>query len=63
MDQPKSFRFTLKQQVVITCSGEVAEVIARAEYSNSENNYYVRYRAADGRATETWWCESALSAA
>ncbi len=58
-----SFAFRLGQQVVITASGEEGEVVGRAEYSNSSNSYYVRYRARDGRATEAWWTEDALTAA
>lgn len=58
-----SFAFSLGQQVAITASGEQGQVIGRAEYSNSTNTYYVRYRASDGRATEAWWNEDALTAA
>ena len=58
-----SFAFSLGQQVVITASGEEGQVVGRAEYSNSSNSYYVRYRARDGRATEAWWTEDALTAA
>ena len=36
---------------------------SRAEYSYCENSYLVRYEAADGRAVEQWWTESALKAA
>jgi hypothetical protein len=57
-----NFKFELKQAVTITASGEVGEVLARAEYATSENSYYLRYKAADGRATEAWWSESALAA-
>jgi hypothetical protein len=56
----KEFRFELKQTVTIAASGESGEVIGRAEYTTSEDNYLVRYRAADGRATESWWADSAL---
>jgi hypothetical protein len=55
------FKFELKQRVVISASGEQGEVIARAEYSESTPAYLVRYKAADGRAVEAWWNESALS--
>ena len=58
-----SFAFSLGQQVVITASGEEGQVVGRAEYSNCSNSYYVRYRARDGRATEAWWTEDALTAA
>lgn len=56
------FKYELKQSVTIAASGEVGEVLARAEYAMSENSYYLRYKAADGRATEAWWAESALTA-
>ena len=56
------FIFSLRQTVTIIASGETGEVLARAEYATSENSYYLRYKAADGRATEAWWSESALSA-
>lgn len=55
--------FALGQKVVITVSGEAGETIARAEYLHSNNRYLIRYRCADGRATEQWWDEDALSAA
>lgn len=55
------FKFGLGQTVNITASLESGEVIARAEYAKSENTYLVRYKAADGRAVEAWWGESALS--
>jgi hypothetical protein len=40
---------------------EGGEIIGRSEYSNSCNNYYVRYRAGDGRQTETWLAEDAIA--
>ena len=57
-----SFKFELQQTVTIAASGEAGEVLARAEYATSESSYYLRYKAADGRATEAWWSESALTA-
>lgn len=53
-------RFTLGTNVTITASGETGEVIGRAEFTNSEPSYSIRYKAADGRAIESWWGESAL---
>lgn len=58
-----SFKFDIGQQVAIHASGESGEVLGRAEYATAENNYFIRYKAADGRATEAWWAESALTAA
>lgn len=57
-----SFKFSLNQQVAIAASNEQGQVIGRAEYANAEPSYYLRYRAADGRATEQWWPESAITA-
>lgn len=54
-------RFNLHQRVRIACSQETGEVIARSEHVNGENQYQVRYQAGDGRATEQWWAESALT--
>lgn len=56
------FRFNLNQQVSISASGEAGQVIGRAEYSNGQNSYLIRYKAADGRAVESWWGEDALAA-
>lgn len=54
-------KFSLGQLVTITASGESGIVKARAEYSNSAPSYQVFYKAADGRATTTWWDESDLT--
>lgn len=59
---PNNFVFDLLQYVEIDASKESGIIIARAEYATSENSYLVRYKANDGRATEAWWSESALSA-
>jgi hypothetical protein len=56
------FKFAIEQRVRIVCSGEIGEVIGRAQYKNSTNQYLVRYQAADGRATEQWWSYDALRA-
>jgi hypothetical protein len=54
------FKFSIRQIVTIEASGEQGQVIARAEYDEAANSYLLRYRAADGRACEQWWAESAL---
>lgn len=58
----KTFQFDIGAKVEIRTSGETGTVEGRAEYSNSANTYYVRYKSADGRATEAWWTEDALQA-
>lgn len=55
------FKFALGQQLQISASGEAGDVIARSESIHNENQYLLRYRAADGRAVQDWWGESALS--
>lgn len=59
----KTFQFELNQAVQISVSGEQGTVLARAEYAESKTpQYYVRFKAADGRACECWWSEKALQA-
>ena len=55
--------YQLNQTVVVACSREKGEIIARAEYANGEPAYLLRYKCADGRAIESWWGQSALLAA
>jgi hypothetical protein len=54
------FKFELGARLAIAASNEEGEIIARAQYQHMEDQYYLRYKAADGRATESWWGESAL---
>jgi len=56
-----TFRFELGDNVGIIVSSERGMVIARAEYLESEPQYLLRYKAADGRACEAWWAENALT--
>ena len=56
-----SFKFNLGDDVVLEVSGEDGNVIGRAEYVSAENSYLIRYQAADRRAVEQWWSESALN--
>ncbi len=55
------FTFDLGASVTIVASSERGEVVGRAQYAASEDSYFVRYKAADGRAVEAWWAASALS--
>lgn len=56
----RKFKFDIGQQVMIAISGESGEVIGRAEYADSENSYFLRYKDAQGMAREEWWREGAL---
>lgn len=57
------FAFALGEQVRLVGSDEHGTVIARAEYAESARNYLIRYRAGDGRLTESWWSEPAIVSA
>jgi hypothetical protein len=57
------FSYSLGQRVRIVVSGEEGEVIGLAIYSNAMPSALIRYKAADGRALDSWWCCSALEAA
>ncbi|PZR90326.1 MAG: hypothetical protein DI537_19105 [Stutzerimonas stutzeri] len=57
----KTFEFKLGDEVSLQ-SGESGTVIGRAHYLDMNPQYMVRYTAADGRLTECWWAESALTA-
>lgn len=57
-------KFNLGDKVKISISGEVGEVIGRAEYlTNYDPQYQVRYVSASGCAIEAWWAEQTLEAA
>ena len=53
-----SFKHALGLAVQITVSGEEGQVKGRAEYVNQSNAYLIHYRAADGRAVDSWFDES-----
>ncbi|XAT57874.1 hypothetical protein GN241_11180 [Rhodobacteraceae bacterium IMCC1335] len=61
----KTFKFDIGHRTALAESGgtEEGRIIGCAQYEHSEDNYYLRYRAADGRCVEAWWPESALAAA
>lgn len=56
------FKFLIHDRVKIVVSDEVGTIHARSEHESMEHQYLLRYKAADGRACESWWCESALVA-
>ncbi|HEF7268341.1 TPA: hypothetical protein SAZ37_000634 [Yersinia enterocolitica] len=56
------FKFELNQLVTPRISNECGEVKSRAESSVTENQYYIYYKAADGRAVNDWFYESDLDA-
>ena len=61
MSESPKFAFALRDRLVIACSGEAGTVIARSEYVDyAAPQYLLRYKAADGRATDAWWPQSAL---
>lgn len=55
-----AFKYKLQQNVRILPSSECGKIVGRAEYTDGKPNYLVRYMAADWRAVEAWWAQSAL---
>ncbi|MCF0252663.1 MAG: hypothetical protein HUK27_21145 [Shigella flexneri] len=56
------FKFELSQLVEVRISDEWGEVKARSQHADGENQYWIHYKAADGRATTQWFGESMLEA-
>ena len=54
------WEYTLEQAVILKFSREVGVVIGRAEYMAEEDQYLIRYKAADGRQVDAWWGASAI---
>lgn len=61
MSYTHSFAHPLHTTVTITASGETGTVIGVAAYTDSNDQYLIRYKAADGRAVEAWWAAKAIS--
>lgn len=59
----KKFKYPLGIAVKATISGETGRIKGRAEYTNTENQYYVHLLAADGRAIDRWFDENELTQA
>jgi hypothetical protein len=55
------FKFQIGQLVKIDISGEEGQVIGRAEYLATPPQYFVLFKAADGRAVTAWWEADFLS--
>lgn len=58
----KPFKFDMGATVSLKLSGETGHVIGRAQYDVGDNDYRIRYLAADGRQCDSWWQESAIKA-
>ena len=49
------FDYNLKDEMKITVSGETGTIVGRAEYTHLRDSYWIRYKAADGRAANGWF--------
>lgn len=58
----RPFVFELDQLVDVSISDEWGQVKARAQYTDSENQYLIHYQAADKCARTNWFSESMLVA-
>lgn len=57
------FAFAMGQSICMSKNiEEQGEIIARAEYARSENQYLIRYKNGNGSQQESWWHESAIQA-
>lgn len=59
----KKFKFELGAKMAILISGEAGQIKARAEYINHANAYLIHYKAADGRAVDSWFDENEIQTA
>lgn len=57
---PKVFNRELGSRVDIRMSGEMGEIRGRAEYMDSNPQYFVTYTAGDGCQRTAWFYESDL---
>jgi len=57
-----TFKYDMKAKVKLIHSEESGEVIGRAEHVNGEDQYYLVYKAADGRQVTAWWDERHIEA-
>ncbi len=60
---PKPFEFELGATVQMAMTDEQGLVVGRAENLDSDHQYNVRFRAADGRQCQDWFYASAITAA
>lgn len=57
----EKFKFDLNQFVELSISGEMGHIKSRSESISHCNQYLVHYKAADGRAVESWFDEDDIS--
>ena len=58
------FLYKLNQSVALKNNPqEQGEILSRAEYATSENQYFIRYKNGNNVTVENWWAESALNPA
>lgn len=54
-------KFKIGDKLRIKVSSEVGTVRAVAIWDDGPPQYFLFYKAADGRAVESWWTEAALT--
>ena len=62
MEPDHTFTYELRQYVKLAHSKEAGQIVARAEYLDSNDQYLLRYKDATGRQVENWWSEAATEA-
>ena len=53
-------KFKLNQKVKVSISGEEGEIMVRSECAGQPNQYYLYYKAANGRAINAWFMEDQI---
>lgn len=56
------FKFELEGVVRLSLTAEAGVVVGRAEFTNSDDQYLVRYMDATGHQKEGWFAEDSLGA-
>ena len=55
-----TFKFSLKDEAMLP-NGIVGEVVGRVEYTNSDNQYFLKYIDATGNSLRQWITEDDLT--
>ena len=56
-----AFLYNLGTPVKLTQSGESGTIIGRAEFTNSDEQYFVRYVDGNGCLIQKWWPHDAIA--
>lgn len=58
----KGFKYELGGKVSLIETEECGVIVGRAEYTDSDNSYYIRYKDSTGKQILKWWNETHIVA-